>query len=180
MAWEAGIITLVGTLLIFAIAKWLIGSTKVVESIETVAPKMYGLRKTYFIFLLALIVVALFGTLRGLPYFAPGDAEPDYAVTVTGSMWSWEVGAITSRADGSTVEQVPAGKLIEFQVDSTDVNHGIAIYNGEGHILTQTQVMPGHPSKLYYQFETPGTYHLVCMEYCGAGHPVMSGQLQVN
>jgi len=180
MAWHAGIITLVGTLLIFAITKWLISSTNQTESIDTVAPKIYGIRKNYFLLLITVIIIALFGTLQGLPYFPPTGETPDYTVKVTGQMFGWEMGTLHNTSDQSEADAIESGKLVEFVISSKDVNHGMGIYNAAGDIVTQTQAMPGYDSKLYYRFDQPGTYHIVCMEYCGVGHPVMTSQLQVQ
>ena len=180
MAINAGILTLVGTLIIIAITKWLIGSTRDSAPGEAVAPKIYGMRKAYFAFLSIAILGSLFASLRGLPYSPPHNAEPAYQVAVTGKMWMWEVTAMTNLADHTHVAALPQGALVEIQVTAEDVNHGIGIYNEAGEILTQTQAMPGHPSKIYHTFTAPGTYHIVCMEYCGAGHPVMNSVITVE
>lgn len=180
MTFYAGLITLVGTLIIFLVTKGLIGSTKVSEPVETVAPKIYGLRKAYFFLLALVIALSLFGSLRGLPYYSPKDGPSDYVVSVTGRTWSWEVTGMVNGQDQTPVTELQAGKLVEFVLSAEDVNHGFGIYNEAGQILTQTQAMPGYPSKLYYSFTEPGTYHIVCMEYCGSGHAVMNSTLQVQ
>ncbi|OGG95448.1 MAG: hypothetical protein A2527_04900 [Candidatus Lambdaproteobacteria bacterium RIFOXYD2_FULL_50_16] len=180
MAWYAGLITLVGTLIIFAVTKWLISSTHNSAPLETVAPKIYGMRKVYFFALSLFIVVSLFGSLHGLPYFPPNQESADYNVKVVGSMWAWEVQPAIDLKENAPVEAILTGKLVEFEVSATDVNHGIGIYNEAGQILTQTQAMPGYASKIYYRFDQPGTYQILCMEYCGSGHPVMNTDFTVT
>src|SRR5690348_9857861 len=81
-------------------------------------------------------VILFFLTLRGLPYVAARRAElgaPQVTVAATGTQWSW----ILSR------KQIPMGVPVEFAVTSRDVNHDFAIYDPHGHLVAQTQAMPG-------------------------------------
>src|SRR2546430_17155027 len=48
-------------------------------------------------------------------------------VAVTGVQWTWQLGRDT----------LPAGVPVEFAVTSRDVNHGFAIYDSAGRLLTQ-------------------------------------------
>ena len=72
-----------------------------------------------------------------------------------------------------------AGTPVEFRVTSSDVNHGFAIYAPDGRIATQTQAMPGYTNKLVHTFTEPGTYTVMCLEYCGIGHAPMTATLTV-
>ena len=40
-------------------------------------------------------------------------------------------------------------------------------------------VVPGRYSMLWFQADTPGTYHLFCAQYCGMSHATMGGQVIV-
>lgn len=77
--------------------------------------------------------------------------------------------------DPSTIT-VPAGSKVTFYVTSPDVIHGFAI--------TQTAVnmmaIPGWVNMMSHTFRTPGTYFLVCNEYCGIGHQNMAGKIVVQ
>jgi cytochrome c oxidase subunit 2 len=68
---------------------------------------------------------------------------------------------------------------VEFQVTSTDVNHGFAIYAPDGRIEIQTQAMPGVTNKFVHTFAQPGTYKVMCLEYCGVGHAPMTSRITV-
>ncbi|MBS0570042.1 MAG: cytochrome oxidase, partial [Proteobacteria bacterium] len=72
-----------------------------------------------------------------------------------------------------------AGSPVEFRVTSADVNHGFAIYAPDGRIAIQTQAMPGFTNKILYTFTQPGTYKVMCLEYCGLGHAPMTAQFEV-
>jgi cytochrome c oxidase subunit 2 len=41
-------------------------------------------------------------------------------------------------------------------------------------------VVPGWVSTAAHTFNDPGTFLLVCNEYCGAGHQLMAAQIEVK
>lgn len=128
------------------------------------------LRRWLFGALLIIFVGATYGTLRHFPIplqNAPLDAHQ--VVDVVGQQWSWQI----------TPSSVHAGSPVEFRVTSRDVNHGFAIYAPDGRIATQTQAMPGFTNKLVYTFTQPGTYRVMCLEYCGIGHAPMTSEIEV-
>ncbi len=97
------------------------------------------------------------------------NKETPIVVTLTGAQWSWDF----------KPKQVPVGRPIVFAVTSTDVNHGVGIYDDTGRLLTQTQGMPGYINRVKYTFTKPGTYRLLCLEYCGLAHHDMIDELKV-
>jgi cytochrome c oxidase subunit 2 len=106
-------------------------------------------------------------TLAGMPRNENGTGAE--VVTVTGGQWYWNLDR----------EQVPAGVPVEFRVTSVDVNHGIGLYDPELRLLGQTQAMPGYVNHLRHTFHQPGTYRLLCLEYCGLAHHGMVAELTV-
>ncbi|HLP99450.1 MAG TPA: cytochrome C oxidase subunit II [Sideroxyarcus sp.] len=118
--------------------------------------------------LLCIPIVAY--TLTELPYARRAIGNLDTVeVQAKGHQWYWEI----------SQTEFPAGKQIEFQVTSADVNHGFAIYDTDMKIVTQTQAMPGVTNVLRYTFEKPGTYKILCLEYCGVAHHSMMTELHV-
>jgi cytochrome c oxidase subunit 2 len=110
---------------------------------------------------------------RWLPYRATRVAEfgaPRIDVKVIGVQWGWSV----SR------DRVPVGVPIEFSVSSIDVNHDFGIYDPDGVLRGQVQVMPGYTNRLIYVFRRSGTYTIRCLEYCGLGHHTMTTPLTVT
>lgn len=102
----------------------------------------------------------------------PHDVRADsgaVTVNVTGAQWSWEIdqGAI------------PAGATVIFNVHTKDVNHGMGVYDPHGRLLAQTQGMPGYVNQVRYVFEQPGTYRVLCLEFCGIGHHDMTNAFEV-
>lgn len=118
--------------------------------------------------LLCIPIVAY--TLTEMPYARKAIADiGTIEVQAKGYQWYWEI----SRTE------LPVGKPIEFQVTSADVNHGFAIYGPDMKIVTQTQAMPGVVNVMRYTFEQPGTYKILCLEYCGVAHHSMMTELHV-
>lgn len=106
--------------------------------------------------------------LRITPYAAaPVGAQ---VVNATGSQWFWDL----DRTD------VAMGEPVEFNVTSTDVNHGFGIYDETGRLVAQVQAMPGYVNRLTYVFDAPGTYRILCLEYCGLVHHDMTTELAVT
>lgn len=128
------------------------------------------LRRWLFGALLIIFVGVTYGTLHSFP-IAPQHTPLDIhqVVNVTGRQWAWEI-------DPSTVH---TGSPVEFRVTSADVNHGFAVYAPDGRIVTQVQAMPGFTNKLVYTFTQPGTYKVMCLEYCGVAHAFMTSEITV-
>ncbi len=128
------------------------------------------LRRWLFGVLLLIFLVGSWATLHRFPIpVQRGPLAAKQVVDVLGGQWYWTL----------SVDTVRTGSPVEFRVTSADVNHGFAIYTPSGHIVTQTQAMPGYTNKVLYTFTQPGTYTVQCLEYCGLGHAPMNTTFQV-
>ena len=67
-----------------------------------------------------------------------------------------------------------------FNVTSGDVNHGLGVYDPSMRMVGQAQAMPGYVNRLAVTLDRPGTYKLLCMEYCGLVHHAMVSELTVG
>lgn len=93
---------------------------------------------------------------------APGR----YEAYVLAQMWQFSPSTIT----------VPRGSSITFYVTSRDIQHGFKISNTNINMMA----LPGEVSRLTATFDDPGTYNIICHEYCGALHHTMVGQVVVE
>ncbi|MDN5849689.1 MAG: cytochrome c oxidase subunit II [Nitrococcus sp.] len=117
----------------------------------------------FWVMLLSFIPITVYSlTLVPFPASVPAGGNP-LVVDVVGRQWSWSM----SR------NRFAAGRPIEFHVRASDVNHGFAIYGPEMQVITQTQAMPGYTNVLRHTFTAPGTYQILCLEYCGLIHHAM-------
>lgn len=129
----------------------------------------YRLRAWLFGGLLVAGVAIAGATLRTLPYAAAGG-PPAQVVNAIGYQWYWEF-------DNETVT---VGQPVEFRVTSVDVNHGFGIYDEATQLVAQVQAMPGRVNVLRHVFDRPGTYRIMCLEYCGIAHHDMVGEIEVQ
>ena len=81
--------------------------------------------------------------------------------------------------DGTPVV-LETGTEYTFHLSSYDVQHGFSI-RPEDALSKQMnfQVLPGYEWELPMTFDDPGTYHVICNEYCGNGHRTMHGTIEV-
>jgi cytochrome c oxidase subunit 2 len=135
--------------------------------------------------LATILAVFLALTLPQLPY--PVEARaPDRIVHAVGKQYQWSLtesagpSLATWDRDFSPTVTVPAGAQVEFRVTTLDVNHGFALYARDGHVVTQTQAMPGYMNRLRVTFDQPGKYTVLCLEFCGMSHHRMRAFVDVR
>lgn len=137
--------------------------------LERVQEHGYWLRRHWLAALIAVGVWAVGLTFfYGMPYAS--GAPPATIVHVTGGQFFWSI----------VPDRFTAGSRVRFDVTSTDVNHGFSIYDPHGHLLGSVQAMPGYHNLLDLTLTTPGTYHVLCFEFCGIDHHLMQSTFEVR
>jgi cytochrome c oxidase subunit 2 len=95
----------------------------------------------------------------------PGDD-----VYIAGLQWTWLGTPVT----------VEAGTEYNLHLSSLDVQHGFSIRPGQALSKQMNfQVLPDYEWILPMTFDEPGTYHVICNEFCGQGHRTMHGRIEV-
>ncbi len=163
-------------------------STRRPREVDTA--RAYGVRRVLFLVALVAVVGVLAMTLPDAPYAAQNDTvndAVDRVIYVTGRQFEfiWSDEPIASRED---IERVPRlrdvvldrDSTVEFRVSSLDVNHGFGLYGPERQLVAQTQAMPGYVNRLRVHLDEPGSYIVLCLEYCAAGHHRMRSSLTVR
>jgi cytochrome c oxidase subunit 2 len=144
------------------------------------------LRGLLFLSLAAILVVFLVLTLPRLPYPVEAASSPGRIVHAVGKQYAWSLtdGTGPTLANWDTAFSpsitVPANTQVEFRVTTLDVNHGFSLYAPDGHLVAQTQAMPGYMNRLRVTFDRPGTYTVLCLEFCGMSHHRMRGVVEVR
>ncbi len=166
IAWQVTIACVVVLILIFVYV-----GLNSREKSEGAADSVSRFRGWVFWILVVAFVPIIGYTLRGLPYAPAPDAtgEP-VIVKAVGYQWRWDI----------EPARIPANRPIAFQVTSNDVNHGFAVFDENLKIIAQTQAMPGYTNVLHMRFDRPGTYRILCLEYCGLAHHKMMAELTVT
>jgi cytochrome c oxidase subunit 2 len=143
------------------------------------------LRLLFLASLTVILLVFLVLTLPHLPYPVEASA-PERIVLATGKQYTWSLNEgnaptlDTWDTAFSPTVKVPVGSLVEFRVTTLDVNHGFSLYAPDGHLMAQTQAMPGYVNRLRVVFAQPGTYTVLCLEFCGMAHHRMRGVVEVR
>ncbi len=168
LVWYVTIILICLMMLVFA---YVISVSGERSDYSDVQPRAYRFRTAFFWSLLVGGGALTIFTLAELPYGAAArTAGKAQVVEVKGTQWQWEL----SRSE------VTAGRPVEFRVTAGDVNHGLGIYDKKLRLVAQVQAMPGFTNRLVYSFAEPGTYQLLCLEYCGLVHHEMISELKVT
>lgn len=103
------------------------------------------------------------------PFDEPGVyqiGENEYEVVMTLQAFSFDPGDI----------EIPAGSTVHFVMTTKDVIHGIQIPGTNMNAM----VTPGHIQRITETFDEPGEYLVICNEYCGVGHQLMSTTITVK
>lgn len=169
VAWFTSIIFIA---LIAVVFIWVFLNSKKKEDFDHVVTKWYKTRKVYGITVVLLMLVVTIYTLRDLPYNAPvyEAGAKVYEVDVEAIQFGWNI----------SQTEFAVGDSVEFKVTTPDVTHGFGIYDENMELLAQTQAMPEYENKVYLTFSEPGTYTILCLEYCGLGHHLMTAELTVH
>jgi cytochrome c oxidase subunit 2 len=147
--------------------------------------KASRLRLVFFVSLGGILLTFLVLTLPALPYPIDGQT-PDRIVNAVGKQYAWSLtegpGPTLAAWDRefSPLVTVPARTMVEFRVTTLDVNHGFSLYAADGRLVAQTQAMPGYVNRLRVSFDQPGTYTVLCLEFCGMSHHRMRGVVEVK
>ena len=131
--------------------------------------KLGATEKKWFVAVIVILAVLLFATIFFTPY---GRTAGKGAL----------VEKVTAIQFAFLMPSTPivAGRQVEFELTSRDVNHSFAVYNSSGTLLFQVQIEPGQVQDYVYTFTKPGTYTVLCLEYCGVGHDHMRTQFTVT
>lgn len=89
------------------------------------------------------------------------------------------IGARRFQWQGTPVT-LEANQEYNIHLSSFDVQHGFSV-RPEETLSKQInlQVLPGYEWVIPMTFDEPGTYHVICNEFCGVGHRTMHGTINV-
>ena len=125
--------------------------------------------RTWFGIVVVLLVTLLFATIFFTPYGRSSESAPQ-EVNVKAEQFAFVL-------DKSVIR---VGEPVKFHLTSADVSHGFAVFNDQNGFLFQVNVIPGKTQDYVYTFKKPGSYRIVCFEYCGVGHDQMAGTFRVR
>ena len=103
----------------------------------------------------------------------------DVQVTAVGHQWFWEFW--TNYTNGTSVHSVgaltlPSNLTVKLVIKSVDVAHSLFIPALGVHL----DAIPGHDNTGWFKPNLPGTYDIVCTQFCGVSHYAMVATLTVT
>jgi cytochrome c oxidase subunit 2 len=101
----------------------------------------------------------------------PMDSADIYVV---GKQWMWKLQHMEGVREINELH-VPANKDIKLVMTSQDVIHSFFIPA----FRIKQDVLPGRYTTLWFRATEPGTYRLLCTQYCGTLHSGMIGEVYV-
>lgn len=101
-------------------------------------------------------------------------AEGKYIVNMIASAFNYNLGTDEDGNRVSTI-RIPKGSSVLYQITTTDVVHGFQIAGTNVNMMVE----PGHISRFEAVMKNTGEFTIVCNEYCGIGHHLMYGTVEV-
>lgn len=95
-------------------------------------------------------------------------------INAIGRQWMWKFQHPTGQAEINDLH-VPMGEPVLIRMISQDVIHGLYVPA----LRIQMETLPGRYTEFWFKADKPGTYHLLCAEYCGTDHSVMGGYITI-
>ncbi len=102
------------------------------------------------------------GEEKGIPIVEPAPGGDAY---LQASMWRWY-----------PILRLRQGQTYRLHVSSTDLQHGFSLLP----MNMNFQVLPGYDHVLTITPTLPGSFSVVCNEFCGIGHHMMTGKILVE
>jgi len=95
---------------------------------------------------------------------------------VEGKDWDYELVFVASafNYNPGTVK-VPYGAKVKVIATTKDVIHGFEVAGTNINMMLE----PGYVSEFTTTFDKAGQYLILCNEYCGSGHQLMSAKIEV-
>jgi cytochrome c oxidase subunit 2 len=108
----------------------------------------------------------------------------DELVRITGQQFAWQFtypgpdGKLDTKDDFDSVNElhVPKGKVIRFELTSSDVVHCFSV----AELRLKQDAIPGRTIAGWFAATKVGTYTVTCSELCGISHTYMVGKLHVD
>lgn len=102
------------------------------------------------------------GKEKGVPVVEPAPGSDIY---LQARMWDW-----------SPILKLKAGQTYRLHLSSLDLQHGFSLKP----MNMNFQVLPGYDYVLTITPTEKGTYEIICNEFCGIGHHLMTGRMIVE
>jgi cytochrome c oxidase subunit 2 len=124
--------------------------------------------------LVVLVVLFVVWWVVGLGQYMRLRVAPEGAMTVyvTAKKWMWKFGYPEGARSIATLV-VPVGRPVKVVLTSRDVIHSFFVPE----FRVKQDALPGRYTTAWFEVRAPGTYPILCAQYCGTGHSTMRGEV---
>ena len=102
------------------------------------------------------------GEYEGVPVVEPAPGSDAYLLA---QMWRWY-----------PVLKLRKGETYRLHISSTDLQHGFSLLP----MNMNFQILPGYDHVLTLTPTSSGEFEIICNEFCGVGHHMMTGRIIVD
>lgn len=102
------------------------------------------------------------GELQGVPIVEPSPGGDGY---LRAQMWSWY-----------PILKLKKNQTYRIHISSMDLQHGFSLLP----VNMNFQILPGYDHVLTLSPTSSGEFSIVCNEFCGIGHHLMTGRILVE
>lgn len=154
---------------------------------------MHKFEKVWLIFGVGTLLVFL--TVLGVSAFYLGNQPPSCLATidpekvetqapfnepglkkVEGKAWDYELVFVAQAFNYNPDDvEIPFGATVKIIATTKDVIHGFEVAGTNINMMLE----PGYISEHITTFDKTGEYLILCNEYCGAGHHLMTSKIEV-
>jgi cytochrome c oxidase subunit 2 len=122
---------------------------------------------------LVIVTVLFIATVRIMASIdAPLAPTQPPDLVITGHQWWWEARYPNGATTANEIH-IPAGRRLLARIESADVIHDFWVPQ----LARKMDAVPGRPSYLWLEADTPGLYPGACSEFCGKQHAWMRFQV---
>jgi cytochrome c oxidase subunit II len=93
-------------------------------------------------------------------------------VYVIGKKWMWSFAYPDGRGSNYDL-YVPVGRPVKLILTSRDVIHSFFVPE----FRLKRDAVPGRQTVMWFEVTEPGSYQILCTEFCGVGHSTMRGRV---
>jgi cytochrome c oxidase subunit 2 len=125
--------------------------------------------------LIPFLLTLVFFTWAAKLYFEANRPPPGaLEISVLARQWMWKFQHPGGQREINELH-VPVNRPVKFTMISEDVIHSLYFPA----LRIKQDVLPARYTTLWFDADVPGTYKLLCAEFCGTSHSEMGGQIIV-
>jgi cytochrome c oxidase subunit 2 len=169
-------VTMVSSTLVAVVAIYFVVRYRQKGETPSLTPRVVASPLTEGLLIAGLLALFLFWWVLGYRQYVRMQEPPEDAmvVYVSAKQWMWKF-AYPDGRKSNDVLVVPVGRPVRLVMTSRDVIHSFYVPA----FRQKRDVLPGRYVTTWFEATAPGSYPIMCAEYCGVSHSGMLGTVHV-